>query len=253
MTKITLPSAGLISLLPHKMLSQDRMQVKEKSLFLSLEDAVKPGMIEEYIETTKEWIKILKYKNIKTSFSTFLETNDIVNYLEPIDSMPEADESSLYEEVESFQNSDAGKKRASTIRWSKYSIWAHSDQLSYKPTNPKVPPNAFPYFVWKHICLPQQKESTFIDTAKKFKEIFQKHNVERSYGFFWNIIGYKRPWYTVIFPGKDPEELNNWLHVMERDLGLELKPLLDRLYNSIEQLIDGNGWSIPDLSIYLPQ
>jgi hypothetical protein len=36
------------------------------------------------------------------------------------------------------------------------------------------------YFVWKHIQLRAGNESTFIDVATKFKEIFQKHSVGRA-------------------------------------------------------------------------
>jgi len=249
MNRIKLLSAALLSLFPATVFLQDKEPPNVPHLVLSLEDAVKPGMIDEYIQTTKEWIELLKNKKVKTTFNTFLESNDIVNYLEPMSNISDMDQRALNQALESFHRTELGQKRQSTIRWSKYSVWSHSSQLSYEPVNPNTSTNNMPYFVWKHIKLHAGNESTFIDVATKFKEIFQKHSVGRGYGVFCNIIGYERPWYTVIFPGKDPGELYKWQQEMEHELGSELKPILDKLYDITEQITEGSGWTIPELSL----
>lgn len=249
MNRIELLSAALLSLYPTTAFLQDKKPPYVPSIVLSLEDAVKPGMIDEYIQTTKEWIALIKKRKVKTTFNTFLESNDIVNYLEPMFSMTDMNQRALNDALESFQRTELGQKRQSTIRWSKYSVWYRSSQLSYKSVNPDAPPNTMPYFVWKHIQLRAGNESIFIDVATKFKEIFQKYNVRRGYGVFCNIIGYERPWYTVVFTGKDPGELYKWQQEMEEELGSELKPILDKLYEITEQITEGSGWSIPELSL----
>ena len=249
MNRIELLSTALLSLFPTTAFLQNKEPPNVQYLVLSLEDAVKPGMIDEYIQTTKEWIKLLKNKEVKTSFNTFSESNGIVNYLEPMFSMSDMDKRALNDALESFHRTELGQKRQSTIRWSKYSVWSRSSQLSYNPVNPDASTNNMPYFVWKHIKLHAGNESTFIEIATKFKEIFQKHRVGRGYGVFCNIIGYERPWYTVIFPGKDPGELYKWQQEMEQELGSELKPILDKLYDITEQITEGSGWTIPELSL----
>ncbi|MGB2763407.1 MAG: hypothetical protein WBC02_09400 [Candidatus Aminicenantaceae bacterium] len=249
MNRIKLLSAALLSLFPITAFFQDKEPPNVPTFVLSLEDAVKPGMIDEYIQTTKEWIELLKNKKVNTTFNTFLESNGIVNYLEPMFSMSDMDKSALNEALESFHRTELGQKRQSTIRWSKYSVWSPSSQLSYNPVNPDALPNNMPYFVWKHIQLRTGNESTFIDVATKFKEILQKHSVGRGYGVFCNIIGYERPWYTVIFAGKDPGELYKWQQEIEQELGSELKPILDKLYDITEQITEGSGWTIPELSL----
>jgi hypothetical protein len=249
MERIKLLSLVLLSLFPTTAFLQDKETHNVPTFVLSLEDAVKPGMIDEYIQTTKKWIELLKKKKVSTSFNTFLESNGIVNYLEPMFSMSEVNQRALNKDLESFHRTELGQKRQSTIHWSKYSVWSRSSQLSYKPVNPNPPPNNMIYFVWKHIQLRAGNESTFMDVAAKFKEIFQKHSVGRGYGVFCNIIGYERPWYTVVFPGKDPSELYKWQQVMEQELGSELKPILDKLYDITEQITEGSGWTIPELSL----
>ena len=79
MNRIKLLSTALLSLFPTIVFLQDKELPNVPSLVLSLEDAVKPGMIGEYIQTTKEWIELLKNKKAKTTFNTFLESNGIVN------------------------------------------------------------------------------------------------------------------------------------------------------------------------------
>ena len=226
-----------------------KIQNVPPSLVLSLEDAVKPGKVEEYIKTTQEWLAQLKNDNVITTFNTFLETDDIVNYLEPIPSLSEIDESALKKSLASFHDTEPGQQRLSTIYWSKYSVWDRSSQLSYVPADPDASPAAMPYFVWKHFQIHPDKEKVFIDLIVKCKEIFQKHKIGRGYGIFCNIIGYQRPWYTVIFPGKDPGELYQWQKKMEQELGSELKPLLNKIYNITEQITDGSGWTIKELSL----
>lgn len=216
---------------------------------LSLEDAVKPGMIDEYIQATKEWIELLKKERVNTSFNTFLESNGIVNFLEPMVNLSDLDERALNKALVSFHCTELGQKRKSTIRWSKYSVWSRSSQLSYNPMEPDTPANEMPYFVWKHIQLYPEKDNTFLDIATKFKEIFQKHEIGRTYGIFCNIIGYERPWHTIIFPGEDPGELYKWQQEVEQELGSELKPILEKLYCITEQITDGSGWTMPELSL----
>ncbi len=225
-----------------------KIQNVPPSLVLSLEDAIKPGQIEEYIQYTKKWIEQLKDKNVKTTFNTFLETDDIIDYLEPIPSLSGIDEGALKKSLASFHDTEPGQQRLSTIYWSKYSVWDRSSQLSYVPADPDPSPAAMPYFVWKHFQIHPDKEKVFIDLAVKCKEIFQKHKIGRGYGIFCNIIGYPRPWYTVIFPGKDPGELYQWQKKMEQELGSELKPLLNEIYEITEQITDGSGWTISELS-----
>lgn len=249
MDGIKLLSLALLSLSPATAFLKNKEVHNVPTLVLSLEDAVKPGMIDEYIQTTKKWIERLKKKKVNTSFNTFLESNGIVNYLEPIFSMSEVNQRALNKDLESFHRTELGQRRQSTIHWSKYSVWTRSSHLSYKPVNPNPPPNNMLYFVWKHIQLRPGSENTFIDVATKFKEIFQKHSVGRGYSVFCNIIGYERPWYTVVFPGKDPGELSKWQQLMEQELGSELKPILDKLYDNTEQITEGSGWAIPELSL----
>jgi hypothetical protein len=36
---------------------------------------------------------------------------------------------------------------------------------------------------------------------------------------------------------------------MEQKIGSELKPILDKLYDITEQITEGIGWTIPELSL----
>ena len=163
--------------------------------------------------------------------------------------MSDMDIIALNKALESFHSTELGQKRQATIRWSKYSVWFRSSQLSYEPANPNAPPNNMIYFVWKHIQLYAGTESRLLEVATKFKRIFQKHDIGRGYGVFCNIIGYKRPWYTVVFAGEEPGEFYKWQQEMEQNLGSELKPILDKLYDITEKITEGSGWTIPELSL----
>jgi hypothetical protein len=249
MNGVTLLSAVLLILIPATMLVRDDEPNNPPAFVLSLEDSIKPGRLDEYMQTTKEWIEELKKKKVNTSFNAFSESNGVVNYLEPMFNMSDIDHSALTKALESFHRTESGKKRLSTILWVKYSVWLRSSQLSYVPLHLEGPPISRPYFVWKHIQVRADSESAFEDVASKFKEIFQKHGVGRPYGVFRNIIGYERPWYTVVFAGKDPGELYQWQQAMEQELGSELKPVLDRLYAAIEKITEGSGWALSELSL----
>jgi len=245
MDKFSFISSVLSGLCPATAFLQDK---KSPVYMMSLEDAVRPGMMDQYMQATGEWIALLKKEKVPASFSAFLESDGIVNYLETM--VPASDPASTapIESLARFHQTESGRKRQSAVRWSRYSVWIRSERLSCAPENPDAPPGTLPYFVWKHIRVCPGRESAFEDAAAAFREIFRKKGVRRGYGVFRNIIGYERPWYTVIFAGTDPGDLYAWQIKMKQELGSQAGPVLERIHAVAERITDGSGWTVPELS-----
>ena len=115
-SKRLLGSASLFSLSFTTTFSQSTESVYEGTFVLSLEDCVKSSMMDEYIYTSGQWIKLLEDNDVKTSINTFHENDDIVNYLEPLSRLDGMDEIALYGILKSVNNFEAGQKRKSLIR-----------------------------------------------------------------------------------------------------------------------------------------
>ncbi len=247
--KVEILSSILISLSAITAFGQKEEPPPIPPFVLSLEDAVKPGMMNQYKESMKKWIELLKNEKVETMFNAFAEQNGIVNYLEPLSNLSEINNRALNKALEKFHNTEWGQKRQASLRWSLYSVWFRSDKLSYRPATPSTSPKGMVYFIWKHIRLRPEAEIKFNEIATKFKKVFQRQNIGRGYGVFRNIIGYEMPWYTVVFPGKDPGELYEWQNKIERELGDELKRILDELYDIADEITEGRGWTLQELSL----
>lgn len=215
--------------------SNQKPKVK-RTLIFSMEEQIIPGVMDDYIETTKKWIDTIKKLNLDMTFVTFGNYNgNLVEYNQQIATM--ADIGFKIENWnkarEILTGTEWGRKRLSLISKFKYSVWQSSPEISYQPIHPN--PSQLTYFVWNTLLLKKPMENNFIETGKKIRTLFDEYNIDRGYTAFQNIIGYEDT-YVVIFAGKNSAEFYDWQQQTWAKLAQQLKPLLNQLATSVKAI-----------------
>jgi hypothetical protein len=220
-------------------------------ILFAMEEKIKPGRMQEYIEYSRKWFDIIKDLNMGLSFSAFGDQNGYLDYNQRING---PDDIGVKIEAwtkarELLFNTPWGKKRLKVVEWYKYSVWQRLPELSYDPAQANPNPNQLTYFMWKNIRVNALHENSFMQTGARIRMLFEKNDIERGYSVFRNFIGYESPIYSVIFAGKDPGEFCEWQQHTWSKLAAELQPLLDQLADSIGETIEFRAWAMPELSL----
>ena len=232
-------------------ISQEEMPDKMPMFTVTIQENVKPGMMTEYLESTKKWIEMIKSENIGLNFFAFRDMESNVHYGVPISSMAEIDDKSKLwsKAVDLLRKSDWGKKRQAAINWSRYDMWVWSPQLSYQPANPEINPQEMLHSGWANVRVSHTNEGKFNELMAKVKATYEKRGVGRGYSVYRNIIGQNGPLYVIVWGAKDPADMFKYETETWQKLGAEMKPLMDELMDLAEEAVEGRGWIMPELSL----
>jgi hypothetical protein len=222
-----------------------------RTILFTLEEKVRSGCIEEYTEHTKKLIELIRELDPGICFSAFGSDEGQMNYNQRINNPCDIGlKLEAWGKVqETLLETEWGRKRLSTIEWSRYSVWERSAELSYDPLLPDPDPNQLTYYLWKNLRVRAEKEMEFIETGCQVRAFLEKENFRRGYSVFRNRIGYEGPLYTVIFAGRDRDEANGFLKETGRTLGLALLPFLPPNMGSVDQMTDFEGRAVSGLSL----
>ena len=218
---------------------------------VTLLENVKPGMMDLYVEGTKGWIAEIKKMKPEITFSAFDDNYGSVEYLATVRSFTEIESiiNCWKEADEKIHGTEWGEKRGTTINWSKIEVWWQISELTYIAKESDPSSSDMPYFIWENIRVNSKNEKRFMECAAKIREHYQKYGIKRSYGFFRNIIGVQGPYFGIVYPGKDPSEIFQWHRTLPRKFNAELKERLDALYLLADEVTEGSGWALPELSL----
>ena len=217
----------------------------------TLEEKVRPGCMEEYKDTTKKWINLIRELKVGIRFSAFDGGDGYMDFNQRISGIsdlgPKLAAWGMVQEA--LLATEWGKKRLNTIEWSRYSVWERSAELSYKPLDPNPDPKQLMYFIWKDVRVRAEKEKEFLEIGREIRDFFDERKVERGYNVFRNLIGHEGPLYTVIFAGKDADDADAFLKEAGRRFALDLLPHFPRIMPLVEKTSDFRGWEMPELSL----
>jgi hypothetical protein len=202
-----------------------------------------------YVDGTKRWIEALRDDGIDLAFTTFGDTEGNVEYNAPAQGLDDVGHTLrgwAMAEVP-LGETDWGRRRQATVQWVRYSLWWQSAALTYQ--SPVTSRYSLPYFVWKNLRLHCEAEPEFLRTAARIRDTLDDEPVDRGLGVFRNVSGAEGPLYTVIIPGLDPRELEDWQHRFWAERRPKLKPLLDDLLMTVREITEGRGWHWPDMSL----
>jgi hypothetical protein len=191
----------------------------------------------------------MRSSGIALTFATFGDSDGNVEYNAPVARLEDIGPTlrAWAAAEDHLHNSVWGRRRQAAVHWARYSLWWQSPELSYR--SPKPSAVKMPYFIWKNLRLHPADEPLFLETAARIRALLEANSIDRGLGVFRNISGAEGPLYTIIIPGRDPSELDDWLDSTWNDRRAELQPFLDELCKTIEEITEGRGWDLPELSL----
>jgi hypothetical protein len=215
---------------------------------LSREERFATGARQDYVEGTRKWIEAMRGSEIGLTFSTFADTDGNVEYNVPVARLDDVGLAlrawATAEDL--LGHGEWARKRQAALQWSRYSLWWQSPDLTYRP--PKPGPGDRRYFVWKNLRLRPANEQAFLEAAERIRALLSEAPLDRALGVFRAVSGPEGPLYTVVIPGRDPGELTAWQEAAWKQLRARERPLIDGLCGAIEEVSEGRGWDMPELS-----
>jgi len=215
------------------------------------EDHVKPSMSEEYEQVAKDLVAACKEHKFEGSMWLSMRLNDnSYLYITPIKSMADLDNN----EFEALsEKMGADKMKALFARFSPtydehgdYVVYLHKN-LSYMPAGVSQTVEGQNYRTLYYNYVTPENDKGFVETLKKIKASFEKHNSKLHYRVYKTGFGVMGTYYMIAVAAENNLESaktgdENW-SVMKDDFG----PLLKEMSNHTWKTDEKRGWMREDL------
>ena len=228
-------------------------QTDAQNMFLIHEDVVNPEMLMEYEGLAKELNGYIKEHGSKEMAYNTAMTNDLrYSYIVPIENLGEIDKMGSRWEALSEK---VGEEKMKTL-WNNldkcYDVHRNyivylSEELSYYPPGEIMNSNGT-YRKWTKISAHPDKIQDLTAMARKWKELYQKHNIDHGYRVYFGGLGTDLGTMIIVDYGKDLSELANNEKMFQEKCGQEGGDLWKETTFAIRKIEEKYGQMRPDLS-----
>lgn len=241
-----------MTLLPLISFAQDS---KDSQAYWIHEDRVKPGMTDEYEQIAKDLVAACKEHNIQeTQWLTMALNDNSYLYVTPMENFAELDKDGLA----SLSEKMGDEKMATLFDRFNNTYDEHGDYIVYLNKNLSYMPGGVSQTIegqnyrtlyYNYVTPENNKE--FVETMKKMKIAFEKHNSKMHYRVYKTGFGVMGTYYMVAVAGESNLQSaktgdDNW-NAMKDDFG----PLLKELSKYTWKTDEKRGWMREDLG-YIP-
>jgi len=201
---------AVMVLLP--MLQLEAQDVKQnEQLWFCWEETVKPEMIDEYLELSKEVMLLCKEENHPYPIYTWNQSPMVFEYWSPLNSLAEIDSiSTAFEKI--FKK--LGEEKFEALNRNKLHNYSKTitilSELAYMPEDPELTDDERIYGRWIEIYLKTGKQKEFMEAVKWINEQRAAYGIQEYLGFSIGGIGYQSPSYQVYYSHVSKEALNNY-------------------------------------------
>ncbi len=224
--------------------------------YLVHEDRVKPGMVEEYEQVSKDLIAACKENNIQElNWMTVSQDDHTYLYITPMEKFAELDVNNF-----SFLADKMGKDKMSAIfdrfnpcydEHGDYVIYLHKD-LSYQPEGINPNPEGKYYRKFMYDYVTPSDEKGYVEALNEIKELFVKKNSKMNYRIYSTGFGIMGKYYLIVIEGEDPVKFETLAAENWEGMGEDMMPLVKKIRARVLRSDEKTGWMRADLS-YLPK
>jgi len=232
-------------------------QDKEEVLWLVGEEVVKPEMIDQYIEVSKELMELCKAEKFPYIYNVWRsqpfhyalwypieEMNDITKIEKAWDAIVEKFGAEKFAKFQECIESQISKVMVT-----------HLD-LSYEPQTPRLKDEDIEYCFWQNIYVKKGSEKAVEELFKKAIAVMEEQGMEDALYMGTGNLGYEGPVYFAWSYGKDQKEFldrqDELDETMGETLGETMKQINAELIKHITDIVNEDGWWVRDLS-YMPE
>ena len=230
-------------------------EAKDSQAYLIHEDRVKPGMTDEYEQIAKDLVAVCKEHNIQeTQWLTMALNDNSYLYVTPMKNFAELDENvfaTLSEKMGEDKMKDLFDRFNNTYdEHGDYVVYLNKN-LSYMPGGVSQTVDGQNYRTLYYNYVTPENNKGFVETMKKLKANFEKHNSKLHYRVYKTGFGVMGTYYMIAIAAENNLESakmgdENW-SAMKDDFGPLLKELSKHTWKTDEK----RGWMREDLG-YIP-
>jgi len=224
--------------------------------YLIHEDRVKPSMVDEYEQISKDLVKACTDHNIQgTNWLTVVQDDNTYLFVTPMEKFADLDKNAF-----STLSEKMGKDKINALfnRFSScydehgdYIVYLNKN-LSYMPKGLSQTTEGKPYRTFYYNYVTPSNNKNFVAVLKKVKAVFTKKNSKLDYRVYKTGFGVMGTYYMVVISGVNQEETANAGSKNWELMKGEFKPLLAEMGKYTWKNDEKTGWMRGDLS-YIPK
>lgn len=225
-------------------------------LFVLHQEIVKPSMVPQYEQTTKEFLALVQQHRDASpafSFTTFAGHDYVYSYVGPIQSFATIDAINAgfqaLAEASGPRWPDVMKRNGEAIDSIRESVLMEDPSLSYAPDKPRLKDDEARFFHFDLYYVQPGREPEAEALARELVELFRKKGVTSPYRLFKVVMGPETPLLTVVIPARDPADYAAQDAAGRDLLGAEGQALFQRAFALSRRFEQHDAWIRPDLSL----
>ena len=223
-------------------------------LFAIHEDVVIPAKMHKYEKAAKGLSAALTKHNIKSMYYNVANTNDFIYlYVTPVSRLSDVEVmDTAFGELREKMGDEAFTKTMGRFSGCydshrNYLVRLRTD-LSYNPEVGNNPEDGMNYRRWEFFHPLTGKEAEMRTVLEKWKELYNKHNIERGYRIYQGEMGTDMPLIVVVQSAKDANDITKYQQQVIETLGQEGEELWNETIAITRKVDIKTGRMRPDLS-----
>jgi hypothetical protein len=139
-----------------------------------------------------------------------------------------------------------------TYEYSKYVLFRHKPDLSYKPEKPRLKPEEANFMIWTYCYVQPGKEREFEEICKDLVALYKRNNIPEEIHGYAGDIGTDMPLYLWTGRAKSAIDFYSQDEKEQEIFGKEHSMLWNKALSTLRKFEFKTGWFRPDLS-YIPK
>ena len=230
-------------------------QDKKELLWLVGEEVVKPEMIDQYIEVSKELMELCKAEKFPYIYNVWRSQPFHYALWYPIEEMNDITEiEKAWDAIVEKFGEDKFARFQECIESQIDKVMVTHFNLSYEPETPRLSDEDIGYCYWQNIYVKKGSEKSVEELFKKAVALMEEKGMEDALYVGKGRIGYEGPVYFAWSYGKDHKEFLDRQEDLDEDVDLveTMKQLNAELIKHITDIVNEDGWWVKELS-YTPE
>lgn len=226
---------------------------QSQQMFMIHQDQVNPDKLMLYEETTATLNKYIKEHGIDMYYSTAM-TNDLnYSYIIPIDSYADIDG---MDAKWAALTEKAGEEKMNEV-WSNFGqcydvhkdyVVVLDEDLSYYPSGEIMSDQGGMYRKWTFLYGHPDKMEQLYEMAKKWKELYKKHDIESGYRVYRPGVGVDQSLLLIVDYGESVAHIAQKEQNLQAKIGMEGQALWMESIKYVRDYEEKYGQMRPDIS-----
>jgi hypothetical protein len=224
-------------------------QEKEELLYLKGEEVVKPEMLEQYYEVSKELADLCKAENFPYSYNVWV--SQPFHYalwysIEEMNDIPKIEEAwdAIFEKF----GAENLKRFDECIESQENKVMVDLMNLSYEPEPPRLNEEEMAFCHWQEITVKKGSEKALEELIKKAVGIMKEKGTELATYIGKGKMGYEQPVYFAWYFGKDQIDYLEQEKKFAELVGDEWKQINGEIVKHIKGIHNEDMWWIKEIS-----